>query len=476
MVKVLDKQTGQVIEVAENQLSQYGLSGQTPAPQAPVTQTPQTTMQNPSMVDQETMASDPEQLKYQNAWQSTGNLKTRDAIAGSWKTAKGYELFGKPEVSAQDQKIKNSYSAAQNYITNLEKQYADAQGGQLGTGIEAGIKGAVKTVKGEIGYDPNARVYNLSRKGFTASLRDVTGDVGVLTQQDFERIAGLLPKLGYNPQEAIKQFNMVRSQIAAKYGQKVSDKTEFSEKLQPFVKEPNLGRELTNLLIPKTKEAITQKIPEYTTSGRSEPQQGESFLNYLGRTGKEEVSMAAPVAGEIINNLLALSAGKSIAGGVKGLVSGGGPKAVIGKARDVAAQQASQNLASGSKIAEAGEKYLASDPLAKTYAEKVGGAIKDQVLTPVDLLDKLGVWNKAYSAAGRVGSSSKAGYYNALARAGKEEMQRIAPEVSKLTGKLNFLYKAPKAVKGTLFTLATTAGGIAALKWLLSGGKSTSGR
>ncbi len=69
-----------------------------------------------------------------------------------------------------------------------------------------------------------------------------------------------------------------------------------------------------------------------------------------------------------------------------------------------------------------------------------------------------------------MGASSKAGYYNALARAAKEEMKVIAPEVSKLTGKLNFLYKAPKSVRNLLFTASTTVGGIAAIKWLLSGG------
>lgn len=223
---------------------------------------------------------------------------------------------------------------------------------------------------------------------------------------------------------------------------------------------------------PEQKQALMKLAQQITSTISQTSQQEQSSYSpqvqegIAGRSLKTGAEVAATAE---IPSLV--KGGFNLAKGGVNLIKKGGPIAVKGEARNIAAQQANKGSASGSKIAKAGEKYLSNDPLAKSYAEKVGMPLKDKAFDAVNLLEKIKVWNNAYTSAGKVGKSSKAGYYNALARAGKEEMKRIAPEVTKLTGDLRFLYKAPKDVRKIIFAMSTAAGGVAFMKYLLSGGK-----
>ena len=81
------------------------------------------------------------------------------------------------------------------------------------------------------------------------------------------------------------------------------------------------------------------------------------------------------------------------------------------------------------------------------------------------------IWTKAYSAAGRVGNSAKAGLYDALQIAAKEELATKAPRVlaahtdlAKALGRSKFLGKIINPI--SVGSAAATAGVFALLKKL----------
>lgn len=121
----------------------------------------------------------------------------------------------KPKPSAKDQ---TTLSSINQFISNIEKNYQEAGGASFGAGPGARISGGVQGLLGKIGLNSSANVYNREKRGFAATLKTLTGDTGVLTEQDFQRLAGLLPDLGSNPEEAKKLLNDLRSQVSAKFG------------------------------------------------------------------------------------------------------------------------------------------------------------------------------------------------------------------------------------------------------------------
>lgn len=146
----------------------------------------------------------------------------------------GEKLFKagvKPQTksTASQQKNSDAYNSSLNFIQTLERNYQDAGGGTFGTGPQARIQGLLKSLSGKAGLDDSASAYEREKEGFAATLKSLTGDTGVLTDQDFARLSKLLPDLGSTPGEAKKLLNDLRGQLAAKFGGKKTQ-TEFNPK------------------------------------------------------------------------------------------------------------------------------------------------------------------------------------------------------------------------------------------------------
>ena len=97
---------------------------------------------------------------------------------------------------------------------------------------------------------------------------------------------------------------------------------------------------------------------------------------------------------------------------------------------DAAKSQVTKKF-SGDVLAKEVEKYVTKDPLAKSVADKILPSLKGKSFTAEELLDRIPVWNKAFSAAGKVGKSSKAGLYTTLSRVAREQMKKETPELFK---------------------------------------------
>jgi len=123
-----------------------------------------------------------------------------------------------PPVSATENKNKLAGDSITNFIQGLEKSYQAGGGGTYGVGPGARVKGAIESLKGKAGLSEDASVYNDSKAGFAATLKTLTGDTGVLTDQDFERLSKLLPGFGSTKKESVDKFNQLRDQLSAKFG------------------------------------------------------------------------------------------------------------------------------------------------------------------------------------------------------------------------------------------------------------------
>src|SRR3990167_4509912 len=217
----------------------------------------------------------------------------------------GYEA---PEKSNT---TKQSFDATTNFIEILEKRFMSAGGGEY-AGPGARVSGAKKTIAGELGVDASSKTYNDARRGFAATLKQLTGDTGVLTENDYARLAGLLPGLGATPEEAQNKFSDLRTQIAAK----------FSGEPQPtgYQAPQSKGGLLASLLpgIAQLYQGKQQAVQEQGL-GAIPKQSLETLIPglNLGEPG------GARGAGEILSLLGLTSLAKSGLAKAKGLTKGG---------------------------------------------------------------------------------------------------------------------------------------------------------
>lgn len=125
--------------------------------------------------------------------------------------------------------------------------------------------------------------------------------------------------------------------------------------------------------------------------------------------------------------------GKALQLGGKALGATG--RAITGKgvtsaglAREALSKESSA-VFSGNDYAKALDEYVSKDPLAAGIADRLKQGLADKKFDANQIVNKLEVWNKAYSQAGNVGKSEKAGAYNALANFARDQLKEKAPDV-----------------------------------------------
>jgi len=162
-----------------------------------------------------------------------GDTQAVKAITDDYNREMEYQTkigtFDKKEETALDKKNKQSYLAIENFINNLENHFYDGGGGTSGKGVLKRISGIKKDIEATAGYNEEANIYNRQKKGFAATLKTLTGDMGTLTEEDYKRLAGILPDFGSTQDEAKTLFKDLRSQLASKF--KIDEDKKTTENL-----------------------------------------------------------------------------------------------------------------------------------------------------------------------------------------------------------------------------------------------------
>lgn len=123
--------------------------------------------------------------------------------------------------------------ASKNLIKGLFNDYYGAGGREGGDDLSGkgwagfGLPGLLIKGRAAIGQG-RAGNYKSTKDALLASLKSITGDNGVLTDQDAERIGKLMPNPGDNPDYAARQWDKVNEILVSKYGVGIYDKPEDS--------------------------------------------------------------------------------------------------------------------------------------------------------------------------------------------------------------------------------------------------------
>ncbi len=317
-----------------------------------------------------------------------------------------------------------------------------------------------------------AKLYDTQKAGFTASLKGLTGDTGVLTNQDYERLAGLLPGFTSTTGEAKGAFSDIRSQLAAKYG---GDQTKTT--VNP--REKNI----IEMLLPETSKIPNRGIDIVNKQAQIQQQIGPTKGD-LGKSAKSALFQTLGIAPDVLATTAPAATELATAVQLPGMAKGGLdflkgiPGAFSSQGASIARQKAAEGVKLNTKpLIEAGEKYINDiNPAAKKSWETLKPALKDTTNAD-DLLTKISDWgNKAYTQSGDVRAIAEGQLKEHLYKAGRDIIKNEAPEVAKYTtdiaktmGRKKMLQKGG-ALAGSA---AVTGGTFALLNYLL--GKSGQG-
>ena len=360
--------------------------------------------------------------------------------------------------SSAEQKRVGAFQATTGLVGELEKAFTEAKGGEY-TGLGAIIGGTKKNIAGALNLDTKARVYNRIREGFTAALKELTGDVGVLTDKDYERIANLLPKFTDDPAVAKDLLNVLRSQLSAKFG---GEKT-TTQYVQPEVKGG----------------AIAATVPGLTEAYKNQQEllkkyQGKEIggLEYFLKRSPPGI-LAGPGGLEATGEVLG---GASILSGLKNLFSGG-----------------IKNL---SPLARTGEKRVLEGALAEAEGKIIENkSFLGKIIEKIEFSKKLGTGDKAKAVqmakdnfnAGQTSIQESISHFmeaDAFTRGGtkvrgakglynlavrdslKEFWQKEAPGVLKETQNLSKLFSIGRGIKKTALYGGLAASGMGGISYL----------
>lgn len=135
-----------------------------------------------------------------------------------------------PESVKAAQKLQNEGKGVLGLIDTLKQYYnqPNAEGMTPVAGKEnlsKGVPGQPRFLadwgmKAKIAFNvaPDAATYKRMKEGFTASLKEATGDTGVLTDKDYDRIAKTMPEFGDDDLTAQKAWEAVDQILMAKFG------------------------------------------------------------------------------------------------------------------------------------------------------------------------------------------------------------------------------------------------------------------
>lgn len=136
---------------------------------------------------------------------------------------------GMPEISEAEKKRQGELQGVAGLIDELKVLYNQPNASGVApnaqnknnlsagrSGIFGNLGGKVLDIKAAWNMAPDAKTYKRLKEGFTASLKEVTGDSGILTDQDYARLAKVLPTFGDSDEAARKAWESVDRILASK--------------------------------------------------------------------------------------------------------------------------------------------------------------------------------------------------------------------------------------------------------------------
>lgn len=393
------------------------------------------------------------------------------------------------ELSEADKKKADSFNSIENFINNLEAHYQGAGGASFGEGPIARILGVGRAIEGKLGLNSEANTYERQKKGFAATLKELTGDTGVLTENDFKRLAGLVPDLGSTPEEAKNLLNDLRSQISAKFGgeKKGTTISPKNPEVSPILNmlfggSLDLGKDIVASMgsggVQKSLNQSTSQLYDLLTRARNEkdPQKKKQLLeiakqgfergsqtasNLAGTfsesAGKGAIERGIDVGGEITGALAA-------PGLVKGAIqlpgqlgklfnSASAGKALRNKAIEVA-DKAGESIP-GNKILSSLEKWkgtaIQANPGKKSQIMNIIKEAKSSFKGKnIGVKDAKRIWdevNSGFTQSGVTKTTVESSADRAIRSILREELDKVAPGFEKGTKMIKTGLDRTKALK-----------------------------
>lgn len=363
------------------------------------------------------------------------------------------------------QKAQLDVSPVNNLVNTLEKHFQGAGGAETSIPILDRILGVKKNVEGALGFNSEARQFNNQKEGFIASLKGLTGDTGVLTEQDAKRLLKLIPGLGANKEEAQGGFNDLRAQIASKYGTEATttslkpNEKNILQLLFPstagFVEDIGKKRQNIQELLKTNPEEAQRQAMQYAPSNGGGISGG--IMNLIQNRGlsREAFNPAIEVAGAVGTGYGV----KSLAGAVKNLpktLKGGVFTEGAGKAMRTNAVNMSKKTVDGDKIAgdmlDWGSTAVKANPGDTKSINKVVGEVIDSYSGKKFSAKELkSIWDKVdsgYTAQGVTKTATKAQADLALRNSLRKVLEEAAPGWEQGTKLIAKGIKNKKLVKG----------------------------
>lgn len=157
------------------------------------------------------------------------------------------------EVDSEKKKQSEKAKEITGFIDELKRLYnqpnakgetPDSRDDNLSAGVLGGI---FKGAQSKLNLDANAKTYDRLKKGFVATLKDLSGDTGVLTEQDAQRLLNLLPNFGDNEETARKNWESFDKILSSKLGE-VGSFSYLSDGGEPQAKKQGNGTFLEKTL------------------------------------------------------------------------------------------------------------------------------------------------------------------------------------------------------------------------------------
>lgn len=379
-----------------------------------------------------------------------------------------------------------------------------------------------------MGRAPDAKTYKRVKDAFTASLKELTGDTGVLTDQDFQRLNNALPNFGDTDESASKAwsaFDNILQQKLGKTGKYSYIATKEAIKNDPLFEQAKSGQ-MSSSITKLTSGSKTSKTPIDIKQYEDSPflkslASVQDFLanspvvpagaglvgsvfgplgTFAGVLGGRQLQRAAKERGEGQGFLESItqnpfnsedrneSVGDVKAAGISALIDqffrGGGIKGNLSKVRDVVANRSTATIA-GDQIAEAGRIAAANSASSlKGPASRVATqAAQDFGGKTLTLPEAIAARTASGTASRSMTSGSiKAGGANVVEDAIRSSLRSGIRTASPLTGTiddvLSTVFKTQKGLgrvinPSNLGNAAATAGLFTLLKkfGILSGGQ-----
>lgn len=244
-----------------------------------------------------------------------------------------YKKGVKPEkkLSADEEKRQKSKENADRIVTQLEKLYYQ-NGSQ---GLAAGrLGGVIASGREAAGSNQPLNTYNKARESSRPTLARAFGDVGNLSQPEQEAAVGLLPTAFSTPEEAAAGFQALREKLGLPQSKQLSQSQKKNTGIQPNPTAPragvsqstlnspianllasvgglevNAGKQIIDLLVPRTKKALMEGPQELNRRAAARPNTKGDLVGSLknslaaagdlagvaGPAGVESGMMAAPI-------------------------------------------------------------------------------------------------------------------------------------------------------------------------------------